>query len=164
MKKLIHFLLLILFMQLLNIVWYIIGILCIHNYSQYVKFDFLPSLFLISTYSFLQIYIFPIKKKHREYIIPLCTLLVSLLMLYNDYDYMGGEVMYNLSTTTSKIIDLLVYIGSKIDEFIIRKYYMFILFSIGYSLYLFVVFHVYKHLLYYFENKQLLYPYNKRSR
>lgn len=160
MKKSMQFLLLILFMLILNILGYIIGMLFIHDFSQYEKFDFFPSLFFVTIFSFFQIFVFPIKKKYREYFIPICTLF--LFFLHDDTSGYGGEFVYMISTATSKIIAFLTFLGTNIETDSIRYYFMNILHSIGFSCYLFIVFYVFKHFLNHFEKKTLLNPNNNR--
>ena len=150
MKKSIQFGLLIIFMMLINLIGHLIGILFVGGYVKYEgHFHFFDMLILISIYSVFQIYIFPINKKYRVYIIPAFTLLLFLFLSYSNTDGFGGEIVYMVATLISKIITLFYFISDYITDDTIRINFVILLYSLGYSLYLLIVFLMFKSLLKY---------------
>ena len=160
MKKFVQFVSLIVFMMLLNLLAHLIGISFIDGYNKYCwgHFYFFESLFFISIYSVFQIFVFPINKKYRKYVIPIFTLLLfSYLSFSYDPDGFGGELVYMTATCVSKIIGLLFLITSNITNDAIRINTVNILFSVGYSLYLLAVFSSFKYILKYLGSKYPLF-------
>ncbi|MCL2131462.1 MAG: hypothetical protein FWH36_03260 [Lentimicrobiaceae bacterium] len=148
MKKFVQFISLIIFMMLLNLVAHLIGVLFIDKYVEHER-DFLfgEMLFFFCIYSFFQIFVFPINKKYRIYIIPAFTLLLASLMLFRDTGGYGGEVLYLTTTLVSKILTFFLLIGYEITDDKIRFIFMDLLFSVGYSLYLLGVFSSFKYIM-----------------
>jgi hypothetical protein len=136
-------------MMLLNLIGHLIGVLFIDEYVKYKKdFVFFDSLFLISIYSFFQVFVFPINKKYRVFIIPILTLLFFLPSVFdNDPTGLSGEFVYLIATTTSKVIDLFYYITYNIANNSIRIIFVDLLFSVGYSIYLLAVFSSFKYIV-----------------
>lgn len=147
MKKFIQFILFITFMMLINLIGHLTGVLFIEEYSKWEHFDFFYSLFFISIYSVFQIFVFSVNKKYKCFIIPIFTLLLFSFILYDDPSGYGGEVIYITVTETSKIIQLFTHIGYSINDDLIRFNYMNLLHSLGYSVYLLIVFLSFKYIL-----------------
>jgi hypothetical protein len=157
MKKLVRFVLLIIFMMLINLIVDLIAISFVKGYENYVwgHFYFFDSLIFISMYSIFQIFVFPSNKKYREYIIPTCTLLLfSYLLFGDDPDGFGFEIAYIIGSLTSKIISLLSYvIVDYIANDSIRINIINILYSLGYSVYLLIAFSFFKNIMKRLESK-----------
>lgn len=150
MKKSVLFILLIIFMLLLNLIGYLIGILFIEGYNNYYwgNFYFFESLFLMSLYSFIQIFVFSISKKYREYVIPIITLfLFSFLLFINDEGGFGFEVVDSIVSIISKFIVLFTFITDNIKTDTVRIFFVKLLYSLGYSLYLLMVFSTFKYII-----------------
>ena len=162
-KKIIQFVLLIVYMMLINLIGHLIGHLIgtsfIEGYNKYYwrHFYFVDTLRFISIYSFFQIFIFPINKKGCVYIIPILTLLLfSLLVLSVE----GFELADICASLTSKIIVLLTFIADYITNDIIRSSYIRLLYSLGYSIYLLIVFSSFKYIMQYLGSKYSLFAMN----
>lgn len=137
-------------MMLLNIVGHISGLLFVDEYNNYVlSFHFWESLLLISLYSVIQIFVFPINKTNRVFVIPLFTLLLfSFIVFGNDSDGFGGEIVHNIVVLGSKIIYLIYFIiAYNIENESTRIFIVDLLQSVGYSIYLFAVFVLCKYLI-----------------
>ena len=146
--------------MLINTIGHLIGVFFVDGYDKYDcgHFYFFESLFFIGIYSVFQIFVFPINKKYREYIIPIFTLLLfSYLSFSYDPDGFGGELVYMIATWVSKIIGLLFLITSNITNDVIRINTVNILFSLGYSIYLLVVFSSFKYIIKYLGSKYSLF-------
>lgn len=150
MKKYIQFILLIMFMMLLNLIGYLIGFSFIEGYNNYYwgHFYFFESLFFISIYSVCQIFIFSITKKCREFIIPIITLsLFSLILFSSDVGGYGFEIIDGIISVSSKIIVLFTFIADNIVNETIRINFIKLLYSLGFSIYLQIIFSSFKFLL-----------------
>jgi hypothetical protein len=165
MKKIVQFILLIIFMMLINLIGHLIGILFIDGYSKFDRghFYFFESLFFISIYSAFQIFVFPINKKYREYIIPICTLFSFFILLYDSFNIYGSEFMSIIVFLISKIITLFSFIGDDITNDSIRYNFINLLFSCGYSIYLLTVFSSFKYIMKYLGRKYSLFDTNVLS-
>ena len=160
MKKIIQFILLIVFMILLNLIGHLIGTLFIERYKYYWSdFYFFETLRFIGIFSFFQIFIFPINKKGCVYIIPIFTLLLFSLLVLSVEGFELADICISL---TSKIIVLLASIVDNITNNTIRGYSLRLLYSLGYSIYLFVVFSSFKYIMQYLGSKYSLFAMNNK--
>jgi hypothetical protein len=139
-------------MMLLNLIGYLIGFSFIEGYNNYYwgHSYFFESLFLISIYSVFQIFIFPITKKYREFIIPIITLsLFSLILFSSDTSGYGFEIIDGIVSVSSKSIVLFTFIADSIVSDKIRINFIKLLYSLGFSIYLQIVFSSFKYILTY---------------
>jgi len=143
-------------MMLLNLVGHMCGVLFIDEYNNYaLPFHFFESLLLICLYSIIQVFVFPINKKNRVFVIPLFTLLLFTFIVFNhDPDGFGGEIIHNIVALGSKITYLVYFITAYIIENeSTRIIVVDLLHSVGYSIYLFAVFVLCKYLMNIIEKK-----------
>jgi hypothetical protein len=145
-KKFVQFILLITFMMLLNLIGHLIGISFIEKYVEYkVEFHFFEMLFFTCIYAIFQIFVFPIHKKYRIFIIPVFTLILFSFILYDDPTGFGDEIIHNITSWVSKIIHIIYFITAyNITNIETRIVCVSLLFSIGYSAYLLAVFSSFK--------------------
>jgi len=137
-------------MMLLNLAGHMSGVLFVDEYSNFgLSFHFFESLLLISLYSIIQIFVFPINKKYRVFVIPLLTLLLFTFIVFShDSDGFGGEIVHNIVALGSKIIYLIYFIiAYNIENESTRIIAVDLLQSVGYSMYLFAVFVLCKYLM-----------------
>ncbi|MDL2262897.1 hypothetical protein LJC11_05290 [Bacteroidales bacterium OttesenSCG-928-I21] len=166
MKKFVQFALLIAFMMLLNLFGHLIGLLFIEKYAEHVLyFYFWDSLFFTSIYSVLQIFVFPINKKYRVFIIPIFTLLLVSFMIFNDPTGFGNEIVHDIISLVSKIIYIIYFlIAYNIEDTSMRILFENLLYSLGYGLYLLMVFSSFKYIMKHFGNKFSLFAVGNKKK
>ena len=135
--KFIQFLTLTLYMCILNVVFYLIGTLCIHHYSQWsASYLNIENIVFIAGYAFFQTVVFPIEKKHSIVISSWFLLTIGLLLTHDDLTGYGNEIWSILVTSISKCNHLLVILLE--DNRLLMQSSFFLFFAIylvfvGYS-------------------------------
>ena len=103
-EKAIQVVTMILYMCILNVIFYLIGAYCIQcDYARYAEGELLFSdVFLIAVYAFIQIMVFPIHKRYRVVIVSWLYLTIGLMLNHNDVTGYGGEMWDMTATAISK--------------------------------------------------------------
>jgi hypothetical protein len=153
-------------MMLLNLIVHLIGILFIEEYIKYESgsFHFFGALFFISIYAVFQVFVFPVHKKYRIYIIPVFVLLLALFILYNDIDGYGSEILHSIVCVVSRIICLIFCFVYDITNETTRYIISYLLHSLGYSLYLLAVFSLFKYIMKCISKKYSFFALNNKPK
>lgn len=92
-RKTTQFLAIIVYMELLNVIFWMIGSLFMDSYGHWTSSHMDGSeLFFISLFAFIQIFVFPIDKKYRIIVVAWLYLTLGLVLTHNDYTNFGGEI------------------------------------------------------------------------
>jgi hypothetical protein len=150
MKKSAQFVLLWFYMMLFYIIGHIIGVLFIEGYSTrnyWGHLYFFDAVIMIGIMSSIQIFIFPITKRFREFIIPILVSIINIFILSDDPTGYGFEFVSGGIFLTSKFLVILEHLKRYITNDSFMAIYGMFIYRIGYSVYLLIIFYTFKYLL-----------------
>lgn len=111
-EKLVRLILLIIYVMLLNLFWWLVGIIFTDSFSHWLGSEvfknignFLGALFTCTLYALIQIFVFPIEKKYRIIIVAWVFHTLFLWLTHNDLD--GGEIMFLITAEISQFNSLI---------------------------------------------------------
>lgn len=150
MKKSVQFVLLWFYMMLFYIIGHIVGILFLEGYSTrnyWGHLYFSDAAIMIGIVSSIQIFIFPITKRYREFVFPIIISLLNIWILSDDPTGYGFEFISGGIFMTSKFLVILEHLKRYITNDSFMAIYGMFIYRIGYSIYLLIIFSSFKYLL-----------------
>lgn len=136
-NKLTQFAALTIYLSLLNIVFFLIGIVFIPDYMHWSSSKLnLGNFILIAVYSFIQTVVFPLTKKSIT-LVSLLSLFCGLIFTFCETSGFGNEIWCDVVLSTSKCNHFLGLLFLKCHPILLKVnfpfFYATYIYSVGYS-------------------------------